>query len=131
ASIAVSVGFACVLVPAPPARGQSAERWKAHDMTRPRPPVVAPLAQALPVPAPPDAVVLFDGKSLAEWRDKDGGPAKWVIKDGAIEAGPRSGYIYPARGFGGGPPPAEGGAPPPAQREGPGRGNNGGVPDGP
>jgi 3-keto-disaccharide hydrolase/Domain of unknown function (DUF3471) len=124
-SIPVFAASACVLVPAASARAQFGERWKAHDMTRPRPPVVAPPAQALPVPAPPDAVVLFDGKSLAEWRDKDGGPAKWVINEGAIESVPGSGYIYSARGFGDVQLHVEWATPTPAKGEGQGRGNSG------
>jgi hypothetical protein len=82
------------------ALAQPPVRFKAHDMSRPRPPVVKPAAQSLPVPPPADAVVLFDGTSLAEWRSADGGPAKWVIKDGAIESVPGSGYLHSARGFG-------------------------------
>src|SRR6059036_2914746 len=89
-----------LLLAAAPSPAQSPARWKAHDMARPRPPVVAPARQALPVPAPPDALLLFDGTSLAEWRSADGGPAKWVIKEGAIESVPGSGYLYSARGFG-------------------------------
>ena len=35
--------------------------------------------------APSDAVVLFDGKDLSKWVSlKDGGPAKWEVKDGAM-----------------------------------------------
>jgi hypothetical protein len=69
-------------------------------MSRPRPPVVRPAPRALPVPAPADAIVLFDGKDLSQWRSADGGPAKWVMKDGAIESVPGSGYLHSARGFG-------------------------------
>jgi hypothetical protein len=108
-----------------PTLGQSPERWKAHDMSRPRPPVVAPAAQSLPVPPPPDALVLFDGASLAEWRSQDGGPARWVIKDGAIESVPGSGYIYSARGFGDVQLHVEWATPVPARGEGQGRGNSG------
>ena len=54
----------------------------------------------LPVPPPADAIVLFDGKDLSEWRSADGGPAKWVITDGAIESVAGSGYLFSARGFG-------------------------------
>lgn len=75
-------------------------RFKAHDMSRPRPPVVRPAPQPLPVPAPADAIVLFDGKDLSQWRSADGGPAKWVVKDGAIESVPGSGYLHSARAFG-------------------------------
>jgi Domain of Unknown Function (DUF1080)/Domain of unknown function (DUF3471) len=108
-----------------PARGQSPVRWKAHDMSRPRPPLVQPPPQALPVPAPPDAVVLFDGKSLADWRSSDGGPAKWVVKDGAIESVPGSGYLYSARGFGDMQLHVEWAAPVPARGTSQGRGNSG------
>jgi Domain of Unknown Function (DUF1080) len=35
--------------------------------------------------APSDAIVLFDGKDLSNWVSvKDGGPAKWEVKDGAM-----------------------------------------------
>src|ERR1051326_9214166 len=36
-----------------------------------------------PGPPPSDAIVLFDGEDLSQWKcDKDGGPAKWAVKDG-------------------------------------------------
>src|SRR6185295_9862100 len=104
---------------------QSPARWKAHDMSRPRPVVVPPPKQALPVPAPPDALILFDGASLAEWRSADGGPAKWVIKEGAIESVPGSGYLYSARAFGDVQLHVEWAAPVPAKGESQGRGNSG------
>ena len=35
-------------------------------------------------PPPSDAIVLFDGKDLSRWSSqKDGGPARWEVKDGA------------------------------------------------
>jgi hypothetical protein len=107
------------------ASAQSPSRFKAHDLNRPRPPLVQPAPQALPVPPPADAVVLFDGKSLAEWRSADGGPAKWVIKDGAIESVPGSGYLYSARGFGDVQLHVEWATPVPAQGTSQGRGNSG------
>lgn len=94
-------------------------------MTRPRPPVVQPPKQALPVPAPPDALVLFDGTGLAQWRSADGGPAKWVIKDGAIESVPGSGYLHSARGFGDVQLHVEWATPVPPKGESQGRGNSG------
>jgi hypothetical protein len=45
-------------------------------------------------------VVLFDGKGLDNWRSADGGPAKWVVKEGAIESVAGSGYLFSARAFG-------------------------------
>lgn len=75
-------------------------RWKAHDMNRPRPPVVVPPQQHLPAPVPPDAVVLFSGRDLSQWRSSNGAPPKWIIRDGAIESVPGSGYLYSAQSFG-------------------------------
>jgi hypothetical protein len=37
-----------------------------------------------PGPPPADAIILFDGKDLSQWKsDRNGGPAKWDIQDGA------------------------------------------------
>jgi hypothetical protein len=49
---------------------------------------------------PSDAVVLFDGKSLASWRSSDGGPAKWQIRDGYVEVAAGTGDILTADSFG-------------------------------
>jgi hypothetical protein len=104
---------------------QAPGRFKAHDMSRPRPPVVRPSPQSLPVPPPADAVVLFDGKSLADWRSADGSPSKWVIEDGAIESVPGSGYLYSTRSFGDVQLHVEWAAPLPASGKSQGRGNSG------
>jgi hypothetical protein len=56
--------------------------WRVHDAARPRPPVVEPPPPA-PAPAPADAVVLFDGDDLEQWRGR-GGEAKWTVEDGAM-----------------------------------------------
>jgi hypothetical protein len=82
------------------ANAQIATGWKAHDWNRKRPDVVTPGASNLPLAAPSDAVVLFDGTSLDEWRAADGGAAKWIIKDGVMESVPGSGYIFSAKSFG-------------------------------
>lgn len=73
--------------------------WRAHDMQRPRPPVVTPPAFK-PAPPPADAIVLFDGSDLAKWRRdsrKDapaGGDAPaWKVVDGYFEITPKSGGI--------------------------------------
>ena len=113
------------LASAPLALAQPFAGYKAHDMSRPRPPVVQPAPPALPVPPPADAVVLFDGKGLSEWRSADGGPAKWVIRDGAIESVAGSGFLYSARGFGDVQLHVEWAAPVPPRGTSQGRGNSG------
>ena len=53
-----------------------------------------------PGPPPADAIVLFDGKDLAQWKtDRNGGPAKWDIQDGAA-VGNRTGNISTRQEFG-------------------------------
>lgn len=59
-------------------------KWHVHDPARPQPPVVTPGHKFSEMAAPPsDAIVLFDGKDLSQWRDRDnGGPAPWKVEDG-------------------------------------------------
>ncbi len=108
-----------------PAAAQSPARWLAHDMERPRPPVVTPANHALPVPPPSDAIVLFDGTDLSHWRDAEGGPAKWTIRDGVMESVPNSGYVFSADSFGDVQLHIEWAAPVRANGRGQGRGNSG------
>src|ERR1039457_1905435 len=68
--------------------------WPQHSRERPVAPIVTPGAAALPVPPPADAIVLFDGTSLAKWEDGKGGPAKWkLVAGGAMEVAPGTGGI--------------------------------------
>lgn len=92
-------GFAWTLVPSI-ALGQFSTGWKAHDWERERPAVVTPGPSNLPLAPPSDAIVLFNGKNLDEWRSADGSPAKWIVKDDVMESVPGSGYIFSAKSFG-------------------------------
>jgi len=81
----------------------AARQYRIHSWDRPRPPIVDPgtaSAPEQPGRPPADAIVLFDGQNLDAWRATDGGPAKWVIKDQAMESVRGSGYVRTLRAFG-------------------------------
>ncbi|MBM3887897.1 MAG: DUF1080 domain-containing protein [Verrucomicrobia bacterium] len=106
--------------------------WCVHDRNRPQPPVVAPLPVSeleQKAKAPADAIVLFDGTeaSLANWvSDKNPNePTKWIVRDGAMECVPKSGYIRSKAGFGDCQLHVEWAAPSKVEGESQGRGNSG------
>lgn len=41
-------------------------KWRVHDATRPHPTIVEPGPATGPVPAPKEAILLFDGSSLTD-----------------------------------------------------------------
>ena len=78
--------------------------YRAHDMQRPRPPVVVPTSFGTQDKAgtpPSDAIVLFDGKDLSKWKAdprKDSPPGagdqpRWKIENGYAEIVPKAGGI--------------------------------------
>jgi len=74
-----------------------------HDRTRPLPPVVTPGQPGTadsPGKAPSDAVVLFEGGDVSKWVAMNGEPTRWVVKDGAMECVPGSGYVRTLQCFG-------------------------------
>ena len=73
--------------------------WPQHSRSRPRPTTVTP-GGPVSVPAPSDAVVLFDGTTLGKWTHGEGAPAKWRVVDGAFEVVPRTGTMSTRDGFG-------------------------------
>jgi hypothetical protein len=65
------------------------QQWKVHDAARPHPAKVAPGRPMVSLPAPADADVLFDGKSLDKWQMKsragEFAPANWKVENGYVE----------------------------------------------
>jgi hypothetical protein len=98
------LALSAVLVMAPAIDAQTPNvptlREPIHDTTRARPPVVNP-GTALPsAPAPSDAIVLFDGRDLSEWRSRAGQPARWKVEKGYMEVIAGAGGIATIRAFG-------------------------------
>lgn len=52
----------------------------------------------VPGPPPSDAIVLFDGKDLSEWVDKDGHDPKWTVANGVMTV-THTGAIHTKRSF--------------------------------
>jgi hypothetical protein len=100
------------------------ERWKPErtEVWEPVPPVVTPGAGAAP---PSDAIVLFDGSDLEQWRGRDDGPAPWKVAGGAVTVVAGSGPISTRRAFGDVQLHVEWRTPKKVQGEGQGRGNSG------
>ena len=69
---------------------------EATEYYEPVPPVVSSPEGGVPS----DAIVLFDGTSLAAWESVEGGGAPWKIEDGAMTVVPKSKNIRTRRGFG-------------------------------
>ncbi|MDR0558943.1 MAG: DUF1080 domain-containing protein [Prevotellaceae bacterium] len=66
----------------------------------PQPKIVTPgKSSETVIPAPSDAIVLFDGKDLSAWEDSNGNPAQWVVKDGIFTVKPGSGSIQTKQKF--------------------------------
>ena len=69
--------------------------YHVHDPARPRPPMVTPGARV--GEAPSDAIVLFDGSTLAAWVT---GTPTWKIENGYLEVRPGSGDLKTKEKFG-------------------------------
>lgn len=79
------------------------QKWKVHDIDRPKPRVITPGAQ--PGMPPSDAVVLFDGKDLSKWvvetkGKKEPQPANWKVENGYMEVAPGAGTLMTKEKFG-------------------------------
>ena len=105
------------------AQGQSP--WRAHDLTRPRPPVVTPSPIGAVRKPPSDATVLFDGSDLSQWESEDGGASEWELKSGAMMPTSESGPNRSKKAFGDVQLHLEWAAPNPPEGTSQGRGNSG------
>ena len=97
-------------------------RYKVHDSARPQPRVVHPGAAGA---APSDAVILFDGRDLSGWLNRDNQPAAWKTENGYMEVAPGTGNIHSRQEFGDCQLHLEWAAPPLVGTHGQGRGNSG------
>jgi 3-keto-disaccharide hydrolase len=78
-----------------------------------------------PVGGPPsDAIVLFDGKDLSQWKGEKGGDARWKMMDGFVEVN-GTGSIVTKQEFGDVQLHVEWATPVEVKGEGQGRGNSG------
>ena len=87
-----------VLLPGFPLSAQPTRRWKAHDLSRPKPVMLEPAATVGDPPA--DAIVLFNGKNLDQWSGRSGQAPGWTVRDGYMETAPGAGPLQTRRGFG-------------------------------
>jgi hypothetical protein len=94
--------------------------YHVHDPARPRPAAVTPGARV--GDAPSDAIVLFDGASLAAW---DTGSPTWKTENGYLEVVPGRGDLRSKEKFGDVQLHVEWAAPAPARGTGQNRGNSG------
>lgn len=107
------------------AQSATPPEWRQHDMSRPKPAAVEPVAITLPAPVPADAVILFDGKDLSKWQSARGEAAAWTVGNGYIEVKPGTGPIRTREGYGDVQLHVEWASPSPPKGTGQDRGNSG------
>ena len=103
-------------------------KWHVHDPNRPQPAIVTPGTPGTaeqPGKPPSDAIVLFDGTDLSQWRNAKGEPAGWKVENGVLTVVPKSGDIFTKQEFGDVQLHLEWSEPLPATGDGQGRGNSG------
>jgi hypothetical protein len=78
-------------------------KWLVHDVNRPAPPIITPGTESTQETigrAPSDAIILFDGNDLSGWVSERGGAAKWLVRDGYMEAVKHAGGVKTKQAFG-------------------------------
>lgn len=78
-------------------------KFKPGDRSRPFPVKVKPGEPGTrnrPGSTPSDAVALFNGKDLLNWKQLDGNPVRWKVGDGYFEVAPGTGDIQTRDSFG-------------------------------
>lgn len=75
-----------------------ASEWKVHDRDRKPPDVVTPGDK--PWNPPSDAIILFKGDDLSQWRQGNNKPAGWKVENGYMEVTQKTGSIVTAQSFG-------------------------------
>src|SRR5947207_459793 len=76
--------------------------YHVHDGDRPQPPIVDPGTASTQEAAgrpPSDAIILFDGSGLVNWRGRNG-DAGWKVENGYMEVAPGTGDITTRESFG-------------------------------
>jgi hypothetical protein len=94
--------------------------YRVHDPARPAPRVVTPAAQ--PGGVPSDAVVLFDGRDLSQWKASR---VPWTIENGYMEVAPSAGNLTSIQSYGDVQPHVAGAAPALVRNSSQDRGNSG------
>lgn len=119
---AVSPLFSLLMLPALQAQITDP---KATEVWQPEPRIVKP--GNTPSQPPSDAIVLFDGKNLDEWKNAKGNPSQWDINpvEGSVTVKPSNDTLISKRSFGDCQLHLEFRAPAVVKGEGQGRGNSG------
>lgn len=80
------------------------QKWRVHDMARPRPVKVSPGALTPSAEPPADAIILFNGKDLSQWVSQGPGGVtqepKWKVEPGYMEIVPGTGRLVTKQSFG-------------------------------
>ncbi|TDQ08497.1 3-keto-disaccharide hydrolase [Pedobacter metabolipauper] len=82
------------------AQAQNKPKPEDTEVYTPVPKVVA--TQQVTIPAPADAIVLFDGKDLSQWvmTEDRSKPAEWTVANGAFTVNKKTGNIETKQSFG-------------------------------